>query len=889
MIKVLNVRLEWAAVISLSAACLGAGVAEAQEATPVAAAPAEVANRSGRVYPPRVYTAARLQGPSPAIDGRLDDDAWREGEWSGDYRQQIPVEGAAPSQRTELKILYDEKNVYVAIRAYDDPARMHRWPSRRDEMIGDIVGVCFDSDSDKRSGFEFDLTAGGGKIDLILGNGETEWDANWDAVWHGAVGLEPDAWTAEIQVPLSQLRYGPQHEQVWGLHAWRWIDRNQEEVQWQLIPRRNTGRMHQLGELRGIRGLGRQRRVELLPYALGRVARGPSAEGATGRSGALGLDAKVGLTSNFTLDATVNPDFGQVEADPSVMNLTAYETFFDEKRPFFLEGKSIASFAVLDSDTLFYSRRIGHAPSLSPSLGPGETVRLPESTTILGALKVTGKTAAGLSLGLIQSLTQREAARVAAPGGSREETVEPWGSYTVARVHQDWDKGNTSLGGMLTYTRRGIEESTSPFLPESALAGGIDFARYFADRSWVIEASAVASRVSGDPRAIQALQTNAVHYYQRPDAPHVDFDPLATALSGHGGFLRVGRTDKGRLRLSNRFNWYSPGLELNDLGYLRQADVLANRAFLGWSEPSPKGPFRSYSAQLSRSDQWDFGGLKTWGSTELDLSGQFRNKWSANAGLRWIEEPVDTRVLRGGPALRQDSFLCTSLYLESDGSRRLGGSASSHAHLHSEGVSLQTDSSASLWLRPLRAMRVSANVSYSTNRDDLQYVSSPALGDAQRFVLGRISQRTWSLTVRANLTLSPNLSLQYYGSPFVSTGRYGGFKRATDTQASRYPDRFHAFAGDELRYRADGNAYDATGTEGGYSFGNPDFSFREFRSNLVLRWEYRPGSSLYVVWSQGRTDLAPAWESRLGSNWNALWRARPDNVLLVKLSYWFSP
>jgi hypothetical protein len=288
-----------------------------------------------------------FQGPPPAIDGRLDDEAWQQGEWSGDYTQQLPIEGGDPSERTELKILYDAANVYIAIRAFDDPRRIHRYPGRRDSFGGDIVGVCFDSYFDKRSGFEFDLNAAGTKIDLVLTN--KGWDTSWDAVWYGKVGLEPDAWTAEFQIPLNQLRYGSQDEQVWGLHTWRWIDRLQEEDQWNLIPRNSTGRMYNLGELHGISGLRRLRHLELLPHVVSRVTSAASADVAG--DAAAGLDAKVGLTSDFTLDATVNPEFGQLEADPSVVNLTAYETFFEEKRPFFLEGKRIFTFG-LDPTTI---------------------------------------------------------------------------------------------------------------------------------------------------------------------------------------------------------------------------------------------------------------------------------------------------------------------------------------------------------------------------------------------------------------------------------------------------------------------------------------------------------------------------------------------------------
>ena len=353
---------------------LGAGprcvAAEAQRETGAAE------NPHGRRLPPPDLQHRPPRGRASEIDGRLDDGAWAEGEWSGDYTQQIPTEGAEPSHPTELKILYDEKNLYVAIRAYDDMEKAHRYPGRRDDFVGDIVGVCFDSYFDKRTGFEFDLTAGGSKIDLILGN--EGWDTTWDAVWYGKVGTEEDAWTAEFRIPLSQLRYGPHEEQVWGLHAWRWIARNWEESQWNLIPRNNTGVMHNIGELHGIRSLPKNRRIEILPHVLGeldsaRFTADDQRERTIG-NGSAGLDAKVGLGSNFTLDATVNPDFGQVEADPSVINLTAYETFFEEKRPFFLEGKSILDFGVGGGrPPLLLAAHRGRSRRCSPELGRGSS------------------------------------------------------------------------------------------------------------------------------------------------------------------------------------------------------------------------------------------------------------------------------------------------------------------------------------------------------------------------------------------------------------------------------------------------------------------------------------------------------------------------------------
>jgi Domain of unknown function (DUF5916)/Carbohydrate family 9 binding domain-like len=850
-----------------------------------------VANPSGRKYPPRVYQTTRLRGEPPTIDGRLDDGAWREGEWAGDYTQQMPTEGAPPSQATELKILYDDKSVFFAIRAHDDPSLVHRYPGRRDAFTGDIVGVCFDSYNSRRTGFEFDLTAGGSKIDLVLGNGEEEWDTTWDPVWDGAVAHDEQGWTAEFRVPLSQLRYGPEDEQVWGLHAWRWIDRHREEDQWQLIPRQNTGRMHQLGELRGIRGLPPSRRIELLPHVLGEASAGPQTPGAgSDGSGSLGLDGKMGLGSNFTLDATVNPDFGQVEADPSVVNLTAYETFYEEKRPFFLEGKSILSFGIEDEDQLFYSRRIGHAPSFAPPVPDQGEVRSPESTTILGALKVTGRTPGGLSVGVLQGLTERETARISSPIGARDAVVEPFGSYTVARVHKDWDKGNTSLGGMITSTHRRISDPALAFLPAQAFSAGLDFTRYFANRALVLEASGVWSHLRGDRESIHALQTSAVHYYQRPDATHLGVDEDATSLSGHGGSVRFGTAGRSRLRLVDHFHWYSPGLDLNDVGYLRQADLKVNQVFAGWAESSPRWVFRDYSFHLSREDAWDFGGLRTRSESGIEAAGQFRNKWQASAGIAY-KDVVDTRMLRGGPALRWHDYLEATWSAQTDPSRRVRasvhGSRSRARDDDSRGHSL----GGSLTLRLSNRLSVSGSTSYEFLLDSLQYAATGDTDGGTRWVLGRIEQDTWSFTFRVNLSITPDLTIQYYGSPFIGTGSYRAFKRATDTLAAASSDRVRLYGDDEISYAPESNRYVVTERDGGapFSFANPDFSFREFRSNLVGRWEWKPGSSLYVVWSQGRTGYAPSWEGSFGANWGALWRAPADNVFLVKISYWFSP
>jgi len=830
----------------------------------------------------------RLQGEPPVIDGRLDDAAWSEGERSGDYTQQLPTEGAPPTQPTELKILYDEKSVYFAIRVHDDPDLVHRYPGRRDALAGDIVGVCFDSYNDKRTGFEFDLTAGGSKIDLILGNGETEWDMTWDAVWDGEVAHDEGGWSAEFRVPFSQLRYGPQQEQIWGLHAWRWIDRLQEESQWQLIPRQNTGRMYNLGELHGIRDLRRSRHLELLPHVVGTAASPPESPGDA--SATAGLDVKLGVTTNFTLDATVNPDFGQVEADPSVVNLTAYETFFEEKRPFFLEGRKILSFDLEGLDQLFYSRRIGQSPGAPPPLEPDETLDSFDSTaTILGAVKLTGKTPGGLSVGVLQSLTQRETAQIHSPDGTRELPTAPSGSYTVGRLHKDWGHGNTSLGGMLTSTHRWTSDPALAFLPSQSTTGGIDASHYFGNRSWALDAKAVFSHITGEAQAIRRLQTSPVHYFQRVGADHLGLEEGATSLSGYGGSLHFGRSEQGRLRFFDEVVAYSPGLDLNDLGYLRQADDLEHQIFLGWVESAPRGAFRQYSLEASREDHWDFGGLATRSESRVGAAAQLLNRWRASGSFA-LHENVDTRALRGGPALRRPDTYVAALSGGSDSGRRVQLSAGAEWTWASEDDTRLTSLQASLDVRPSNRLSLQALVAHEWRTDPLQYVTTADTPSGPRWVLGRIEQDTTAITLRVDVALTPELTLQYYGSPFVSTGRYTGFKKATDTLADRYADRFHAFGPGEIAYDPDGDRYRVAETDGtAYDFASPDFSFRELRSNLVVRWEYRPGSTLYAVWSQGRTGSVPVWDPSYSSNWNALWGLPADDVFLVKLSFWLSP
>ncbi len=839
--------------------------------------------------PKRVYHAVRLIGPPPKVDGKLDDACWTQGEWTGDFIQREPHEGQPGSQPTQLKILYDDKYVYVAIRAYDtELATQPRLRGKRDEFTGDIVGVNFDSYFDKRTGFEFDLTSGGSKIDLILKN--DGWDMNWNAVWDGKVGVEANAWVAEFRIPFSQLRYGRQPEQIWGLHCWRWINRLQEESDWQLLPMDSPGFVYSFGELQGIRDLPPSRRIELLPYALAKYANTAREPGNPYRQGTKtdfegGLDAKIGLASNLTADLTVNPDFGQVEADPSEINLTTYETFFAEKRPFFLEGKNIFDYGI-DDDVMFYSRRIGHAPTYDPPTSGFKEA--PTSTRILGAAKLTGKTPAGLSVGVVQAFTDREVADLIENGVERHQTVEPMTSYTVARVQQDIDKGATQVGGIFTATARSLHDDALNFLPRNAYTGGIDILHTWSDRTYFLSLKGIGSRVDGSATAIRELMLNPVHNYQRPDAPHLGVEDSATHLDGTGGDIRVGRDNNGKWRYYGGAGWRSPGLELNDLGYLRTADLAQHYAQIQFFDSDPGRLFRRRDLRLQEIGKYDFGGEFLGQEFQFHGDLTFNSNWSVSSLLVYDSAQLDTRVLRGGPAVLVPGSVNSYIAVQTDSSKKRVFKLELDEAASQDGNSHYTEIAPTFSARFSDIVNVAAKISYARDVEDYQYAATATTaGGASRYVMGRMNQQTLSTTVRVDINLSPELSLSYYGSPFVSTGRFAGFKLLTDPRATRYADRFRRLDANTV-YDPASNSYGVNDSAGAFTFANPNFSWRELKSNLVLRWEYQTGSTAYLVWSQHRGNGDFLGDFSAGSEYRHLFQAHPDNTILVKFSYWFA-
>jgi len=840
--------------------------------------------------PLRTYTTIRLSTAKPVIDGKLDDDCWKTGEWAGDFTQWIPKEGAKPSQETQFKILYDDKNLYVAIRAFDkEPKKISRKGGRRDLLIGEQAGVNFDSYHDHRTGFEFSVTAAGQKVDLILTN-PMEADFNWNAVWYVKTGLEDSAWVAEYEIPLSQLRYSKDKEQVWGMHVWRWIDRLSEESDWEPQSSTSPGMLYLFGELHGIKDLPKSRRIEIMPYTLGKlktfdkVPQNPFAKNGHSFMGNVGLDAKIGLSSNFTADLTVNPDFGQVESDPSVMNLTAFETLYEEKRPFFLEGSNIFKFELGDAN-LFYTRRIGHTPVYHPELETNQYIDYPDNTSILSAVKISGKSKNGLAVGILHSLTAGENAQLSTNGIKKNLRVEPLTSYTVGRVQQDFNEGTTVLGGIITSTNRFINDPYLEFQNQNAFTGGVDLLHQWNKKEFYLDAKIIGSTINGSAEAIRNLQLSSARYYQRPDVNYLHYDPTRTQLSGQGGRVKIGKGSKGLWRYSSEFNWRSPGLDLNDIGFMQMADMVSQETEVSYFVNKPVSIFRTYSAAVHQSNNWDYGLNYLYSGLFLTSKFEFLNQWMVSPSVHFRNEGYDNRVLRGGEAMRLPALWEGSLEFHTDMAKKFIISLNATREAAQNDNYRNSFVQATVTTIPYNVLKLSASVNYSENMDNLQYVDTKILGTDIKYILAHLNQKTLGATFRVDYNITPEISIQYYGSPFASVGKYSKLKEVTNPRATSYSDRFKL-----LNTQFVNNSYQVAETNEApvYSVNNPDFTFNQFRSNLVFRWEYRPGSQIFFVWGNERTGWKNDSNSKVGRAVSDLKNVSPTNIFLIKLSYWFS-
>ena len=829
----------------------------------------------------RSYDAVHVSGARPDVDGRLDESFWNEkGEWSELFVQTEPYERSRSRHATRMKLLYDDRNIYVGVICQEiDAEAINRFLGNRDEYdLGDYVSVAFDTYHDSRAATQFILNAGGNKSDMIVTD-DMSYNTSWNAVWEGRVHVDEAKaqWTAEFRIPFSQLRYSHISEEgVWGLHVRRVLYRTNEIQDWSLIPQNRNGYVYSFGELNNMNNLPKARGIEIAPYVMGKYQNEPAIPGSPYQTGNLwagnaGVDAKISL-SDYTLDVTVNPDYGQVELDPSVMNLSASETFYDEKRPFFLEGSHIFNTSFGYRTQLLYTRRIGSMPSYRPNVdNVTDFAETGKNVPIISALKLTGTNRRGVTVGIQQSVTASAFSHITRGGSKERIAVEPLTSYSVARVQKNWG-GNTLLGGMVTFTGRDMKDPhLEDILPSSALTAGLDFNHYFKDRLYYVQAKGLFSTIYGSEDAILRKQLNSVHYFQRANAQdYVSVDPNRTSLTGSGGSLEVGRKGNSKFNISESFSWISPQLDLNDVGYLSMADQISNSTSLSYTEGSQWLFFRSNTLSASQRNFFNFGGKITENMFDLSWTAMTvkRLQWTIGSALSLNNG--ESRLLRGGPGFLRVPAISGNFRFNTDKGKKLYGEASYNTQRSVNGDKATNSFSSGFYWRVGGHLFLSGQLNCEWNRDAFQYVATVNPGNNPTYIMGRMTQRTYGLTLRAKANITPDLSIQFYGSPFTSTAKYDQFKAATDTHAKRYEDRFRMLAPGEFQFR------------------DPDFQFNEFRSNMVVRWEYRPGSTLYFVWEHSRSANGIGYMPGWGKNLDAILGLPSVNTLMVKMNYWFT-
>jgi hypothetical protein len=858
------------------------------------AAPLAAAAQSLVSYPPADRGASRASATraqavraaqAPVLDGRFDDPVWRSAQVIDGFLEYEPNEGAETRFRTEARVAFDDHNLYVLVVMHDPaPDSIVSLLARRDVRVNsEQLKLVIDSYHDRRTAFQFAVNPAGVKRDFYVSNDVNE-DPSWDAVWDVATAIDPElGWVAEFRIPFSQLRFPAREEHTFGLMIVRDVARTGARISWPLYRRSTPGYVSQAGEVGGIRGIATPRRLEIMPYAVTKnVTVDDGSRFAHEQQVTGGADLKYGVSSGLTLDATINPDFGQVEADPAVLNLTAFETFFNEQRPFFLEGAGIFRVECGDIDRncpeLFYSRRIGRAPQLGTADGYSDP-RNPTATTILGAAKLTGQLGRGLSIGVMDAITQREE-------GAGGRTIEPAANYLVMRLRQELDGGNTGLGLMATSVRRDLDRWTEDDLRATARTIGLEARRWFFKKQYEIAAFSSVTRVEGDADAIASTQQSSVHYYQRPD-DGITYDPTRTSLEGNGSKFVVSKLGGGSTRFSTVYERYSPGFEINDLGFHSRSDEQRTWLWFALQLNKPALFYRRANLNFNQGNYWT---VANGTPTEI----WFNFNWHVELkNMMWLHlganssnpfgEYYNVRQSRGGPAVRS-----------SHGYERWGGiEGDRRNHLIPYFFfgrwTGDAGNSSVWWLEPSVDLRASSRFSASLGgmyqsavRDAQWYENATDGGGTTHYTFANLDQTTVSLTSRLNFTATPTLSLQLYAQPFISNGRYTDWRELDQPRAERYDDRFKPYLFDHDENPA---TPDALGDPG-------KFSSKQFNLNTVLRWEYRPGSTLFLVWTQGRGiyDDSPAVnpDFRARRDYGDLFELHPDNTFLIKASYWFS-
>lgn len=854
------------------------------------------------------YFTQRLNS-AITLDGIPGEAAWNAVEWGGDFIQWQPNEGKPPSQPTSFKILYDEKFLYIAYRCHDlAPDSIIRRMGRRDEFPGDWVEINIDSYHDSRTAFSFTLSVSGVRSDEFVSNDGNNWDASWNPIWFSKTHVDDKGWTGEVKIPFSQLRYGNETDKVWGFQVTRRLFRKEERSTWQRIPQNSGVWVSRFGELHGLKNIPMHRQIEIAPYIIAQADKYKKEEGNPFAKGfdkkfTAGVDGKYAVTNDLILDFTINPDFGQVEADPSQVRIDGFQNFFEERRPFFIESRNIFDYQLTgseaggdyDADLLFYSRRIGSSPHGFPSLNNGEYVRYPQNTSILGAAKFSGKTKKALSIGILESVTQREMATIDKDGERRKEMVEPLTSYFVGRLQKDIKQGNSIIGGIFTAVNR--ENGLNEFLHKGAYSGGLDFVHFWKRRTWYIRGNIIFSHVQGSKQAILRTQTGFEHLFQRPGATEVSVDSNRTSLTGMGGTFRFGKTGgkTGKwgevFKFETGFTVRSPELELNDIGFMLTSNEINHFTWAGLHFQRSNSLFRTARLNYNHWSRWDYSGKFVYQAFNVNSHATFTNNWQSGTGISWAAFGISNNALRGAAAVRRLPGIQHTAYTITDFRKKIYANVQVANFWGFENLMRTNDASLTIFFQPWNAVRISLAGSYSYYwRKQDQFVTNINYNNTIRTIVGEVKQKTLRFTGRLSYNITPDLTLQYYGQPYITRPLYGNFAYVTDALAKRIENRFYVYKPDEISF-TNGTFFVDENKDGSaeYSFRTPDFNFVQFRSNLVIRWEYKAGSELYLVWSQSNTpDVSAELDTPVFSSlFDNAFAEQSRNIFLLKWTYRF--